>query len=85
MKLIEVVPNRKVVWLVLDNYFSFAKDQSEWKDTKVIFEISEKGNKTQMRFTHAGLIPQHECFEICSNAWTKYIQESLVSLIGCFP
>jgi hypothetical protein len=42
MKLIEVDPNKKVVWLVLDNYFSFIKDETEWVGTKVIFEIVEK-------------------------------------------
>ena len=31
MKLIEVVPNKKVVWLVLDNHFNFTEDQSEWR------------------------------------------------------
>ena len=45
MKLIEVVPDKKVVWLVLDNYFKFTKDKSEWKGTKVIFEISQKDIK----------------------------------------
>ncbi|WP_121809583.1 SRPBCC family protein [Mucilaginibacter kameinonensis] len=81
MKLIEVVPNQKVVWLVLDNYFSFTKDQTEWKGTKVIFEISEKDGKTQIQFTHQGLVPQHECYEVCSNAWTGYITGSLYNLI----
>src|SRR5881397_2151927 len=42
MKLIEVVPGKKVVWLVLDNYFNFTKDKSEWKDTKISFEIFKK-------------------------------------------
>ncbi|QEM11356.1 SRPBCC family protein [Mucilaginibacter rubeus] len=81
MKLIEVVPNQKVVWLVLDNYFSFTKDQTEWKGTKVIFEISEKDGKTQIQFTHQGLVPQHECYEVCSDAWTGYITGSLYNLI----
>jgi len=27
MRLIELVPGQKVVWLVLDNYFKFTKDQ----------------------------------------------------------
>lgn len=81
MKLIEVIPNQKVVWLVLDNYFSFTKDQTEWIGTKVIFEISEKDGKTQIRFTHQGLIPQHECYKVCSDAWTGYITGSLYNLI----
>ena len=81
MKLVEVIPDKKVVWLVLDNYFSFIKDQSEWKDTKVIFEISEKDGQTQLHFTHQGLVPQYECYEICHDAWSNYIKNSLRNLI----
>ncbi|HEY4109102.1 SRPBCC domain-containing protein [Puia sp.] len=81
MRLIEVVPGQKVVWLVLDNYFKFTKDKREWLDTKVIFEISKKGAKTQLAFTHLGLVPEYECYEICEGAWTKYVQQSLYSLI----
>jgi hypothetical protein len=81
IKLIEVVPDKKVVWLVKDNYFNFTKDKSEWKGTKIIFEISKKDNKTQIRFTHLGLVPEYECYDICYNAWTQYIQKSLSSLI----
>jgi hypothetical protein len=81
MKLMEVVPDKKVVWLVMDNFFNFTKDQTEWKDTRISFEIAKRKNKTEIRFTHLGLVPQHECFNICSNAWTEYIQQSLLSLI----
>jgi hypothetical protein len=81
MKLIEVILNKKVVWLVEENYFSFTKDKSEWTGTKVIFEISEKDNKTQLRFTHEGLVPEYECYDICQNAWTTYIHNSLRDLI----
>src|SRR4030095_7922097 len=81
MKITELIPDKKVVWLVEENYFSFTKDKSEWTGTKIIFEISQKDNKTQVVFTHQGLVPEYECFEICQDAWTTYIQHSLRSLI----
>ncbi|HSC40205.1 MAG TPA: SRPBCC domain-containing protein [Chitinophagaceae bacterium] len=81
MKLIEVVPGKKVVWLVLDNYFDFTEDKTEWTDTKIEFEIAEKDNKAQLHFTHRGLVPEYECYDICYKGWTHYIGSSLHSLI----
>ena len=81
MKIIESIPSKKIVWLVMDNYFKFTKDKSEWIDTKVIFEISKKEDKTEVRFTHQGLVPQYECYEVCNEAWGHFIQESLRALI----
>jgi hypothetical protein len=81
MKITEFVPGKRVVWLVLDNYFNFTEDKTEWTGTKVIFEVSKKDNKTQLRFTHEGLVPEYECFNVCSNAWGSYINSSLRSLI----
>jgi hypothetical protein len=82
MKLTELIPGKKVVWLVLDNYFDFTKDKTEWKGTKVIFEIAKKGGKTEVHFTHAGLVPEYECFDVCSDAWSSYVNGSLRSLIS---
>ena len=81
IKLIEVIPNKKVLWYVIDNYFSFIKNKSEWTGTTISFEITQKGKQTQMRFTHLGLVPEYECYTICRDAWSNYIQNSLRSLI----
>ena len=96
IKIIELIPDQKVVWLVLDNYFKpgifedasnqtfgngFTNEKSEWKDTKISFEIFQKENKTQLQFTHLGLVPEYECYEVCSNGWTHYIRQSLFGLI----
>jgi len=81
MKLIEVIPEKKVVWLVLENDFNFTTDKTEWVGTKVIFEISRQDNKTQIHFTHEGLVPAYECYDACVNGWTRYLQGSLVDLI----
>jgi hypothetical protein len=81
MNIIEMVPNKKIVWLVLDNYFNFTKDKTEWNGNKIIFEISEAHNKTELQFTQEGLVPEYECYDICQNAWSSYIQKSLRNLI----
>lgn len=81
IKLVEMIPNQKVVWLVLNNYFKFTEDKSEWNGTKIIFDISQDADKTIVKFTHEGLVPQYECYEICREAWTNYVQESLRDLI----
>ena len=81
IKLIEMIPGQKVIWLVLDNFFKFTEDKSEWKGTKIIFDISQKYDNTAIKFIHEGLVPQYECYEICREAWTNYVQESLRDLI----
>jgi hypothetical protein len=68
-KIIELTPDRRVVWEVVDATLNFARDKTEWNGTKIIFEISRKGDKTEVRFTHQGLVPEFECFENRSNAW----------------
>lgn len=81
-RLTEVVPNRRVVWKILDSYLSFAEDKAEWTGTQVIFEVTPKNGKTEVRFTHLGLVPEFECFENCSTAWGYYINTSLRNLIS---
>lgn len=81
MKVVEMVPNEKVVWYVVDNYFKFTQDETEWKDTRIVFELIEKEGTTILTFTHQGLIPDYECYQICHDAWTHYIQDSLKNLI----
>lgn len=80
-KIVEVIPDKKVVWLVTESKLNFAQDKSEWTGTKIIFEITQVGNKTQLHFTHSGLVPKFECYKNCSNAWEQLVQESLYSLI----
>ena len=82
MKLVEFVPDKRVAWLVNDNHFSFTEDKTEWKGTKVVFDIFRKSEQTEIHFTHEGLVPAYECYTVCSDAWGSYIRGSLKSLIA---
>ena len=80
-RITELIPGRRVVWHVLDSQINFVRDKTEWKSTDVVFEISKEGDRTELRFTHIGLVPAIECYGNCSGAWGFYINESLRGLI----
>jgi hypothetical protein len=80
-KITELVPGKRVAWHVLDGYLNFVEDKEEWTGTDIIFDITKEGDKTSVRFTHLGLVPDFECFDNCSNAWGFYINNSLQRLI----
>ena len=80
-KLTEVIKNEKVVWLVTESHLSFLDDKEEWTGTRIIFEIAQKDNKTQLNFTHVGLVPESECYNDCFKGWNYFLHHSLFNLI----
>ncbi len=81
IKLIEIIPDKKLVYQVVENEFNFTKDKTEWVGTKLVFDLIPEGDSTKIVFTHEGLVPEYECYNVCNDAWTSYIQGSLKSLI----
>ena len=81
LKITEFVPGKKVVWHVLDSKLSFTKAKNEWNDTNITFEISKKGDKTEVNFSHLGLVPSFECYGNCSSAWDALVAGNLHQLI----
>lgn len=81
-RLIEMIPDSKVVWLVTESELTFVKKRNEWEGTMITFEIAKKGDKTEVQFTHRGLTPEMECYDSCSTAWSLYLKETLPVLIG---
>ena len=80
-KITEVIPGRKIVWLVTDCYLSWIKDKHEWTNTKIVFEIAEEKNHTRIDMTHIGLVPGVECYNDCIAGWDHYIGESLAKFL----
>ncbi len=80
-KVTEFVPGEKIVWHVEDAELTFIKDRSEWKGTDIVFEIARKGGKTEVRFTHRGLVPTVECYDKCAPSWEALVTGNLRRLI----
>ena len=80
-KITEFVPGKKVVWHTTDSSLNFVSNKDEWNGTDIVFEIARKGGRTELRFTHVGLVPALECYGDCSEGWGFYINDSLRGLI----
>ena len=81
-KLVEVIQDKKIVWLVTESTLDWLqKDKHEWKNTKMIFEIAPKGDKTALHFTHHGLVPGKECYLLCHEGWNTVIKDYLFYFI----
>jgi hypothetical protein len=62
-KVIEVIPDKKIIWLITDSRLNaIEKGNNEWTNTKMVFEIELKGDKTVLNFTHLGLVPALKCY-----------------------
>lgn len=77
-KVAEFVPDKKVVWLVTESIRK--TDNFDWTGTKMIFELTPKGDHTLLKFTIDGPILENEydrLVQICD----MVIKESLYNFI----
>jgi activator of Hsp90 ATPase-like protein len=81
IRVTEMVPGELTVWQVVDGKVQFIADQDEWTGTEVRFEISPTPDGSRVRFIHAGLRPDGECYDACSAAWNLYAGQSLRNLL----
>jgi uncharacterized protein YciI len=80
-KLTEVVQNKKIVWWVEESKLDWLRNQDEWTNTRMIFEIIPTGYSSILHFTHEGLVPEKESYDRCSVGWNLVIKEWLLDFI----
>ncbi|MFD2937634.1 SRPBCC family protein [Spirosoma flavum] len=79
-KVVALIGGRKIEWLVTDSNLTGFQDKQEWTGTTIHFDITAIGNKTQIQFTHVGLVPDVACYNSCTRGWTYFIDGSLYKL-----
>ena len=57
----EIVPNARAVWN--------CESGTEWKDTRLVFELAAKGSTTILNFSHTGWHEDTEYFRMCNTTW----------------
>lgn len=77
----ELVPGKRVVWLVNDCNMPWYTDKKEWANTRLIFDVHENNGETELHFKHEGLTPDVECYKDCEPGWTHWIKTSLLSYL----
>jgi hypothetical protein len=83
VRIAEIIPDKKVVWDVIDAYQGWVKNSSEWKGTRIVWEIiKDNDGKVSVDMTHVGLVPALECFDRCTQGWDYLTQQSLSKFLN---
>ncbi len=62
MRVDELVPGKRVVWSCLG-------DPEEWKDTKLVWDITHENGKSTLQFTHGDWRQVTRVFAFCNSTW----------------
>ncbi len=82
VKVSESIPHKKILWDVIDSYQGWHDDHTEWVGTKIVWEVLPKTDSTEVKMTHAGLVPEFECFAQCRLGWDYLMGKSLLNLLN---
>lgn len=76
MKVLELNPAKKVVWVCIDTLIDIPelKNNTEWTDTKIVWDLRAENKQTIISLTHIGLTPEVSCYEICEKGWELFLE-----------
>ncbi|MCP4441619.1 MAG: hypothetical protein GY810_22145 [Aureispira sp.] len=77
-----IAPTIVLEWEVLDAFIAHdaISKKGEWKGTKIKWEIKKAEKGCIVSFSHQGLIPDFECYEMCVKGWGFYL-DSLIQYL----
>ncbi|MGN7205712.1 SRPBCC family protein [Pedobacter sp. SAFR-022] len=75
MEVEQLVGNEKVSWRVVDALIDLPElsNNTEWVDTRIIWDISITSEGTALALTHVGLTPEIQCYDLCKNGWQSFL------------
>lgn len=76
MKVTELIPNEKVVWICIDTLIDIPElpNNTEWKDTRIVWELQKDDDNTKITLTHIGLTSELKCYTICEQGWKSFLE-----------
>jgi hypothetical protein len=80
-KVVDLVPNKRIVWYTIDCCLDIFQNKELWKYSTLVWDFVEDKDSTTINMTHIGLFPGKECYEDCKLGWDFYIKESLFTLL----
>lgn len=70
-------PGNEVRWSVVDSHLhvpGVLTRTNEWIGTTIVFRLSQhSASTTRLELEHIGLIPEVECYDICSQGWVQFL------------
>ncbi len=67
MRLVNLVPNRKVEWECIEG-------DERWVGTKFTFDLEEKDGQPVLRFSHYDWAGDDDFYALCNTTWASYMQ-----------
>lgn len=77
-QIVEFEENDSMAWKVIDGQPEF---NNEWVGTLLLWQLKEDEGKVIVSFTHLGLVPEFDCYDICAPTWDMFITKSLKQFV----
>ncbi|MEQ9403732.1 MAG: SRPBCC domain-containing protein [Cyclobacteriaceae bacterium] len=74
----EYKPYKRIVWECIDGQPEF---EHEWVGTTIRWDIKSQGDGTLLSFTHVGLTPDFDCYNVCAPTWDHFLANSLTQFV----